>query len=297
MCNKTDCDKKASCQDKQVCTRCKVYLTFDKFKKKRDETYQVNCIECNLKSRIWKNENKCKHGKQKSSCKECGKDSFCEHDKRRSRCVDCKGGSVCEHDKVRSICKKCDGSSFCEHGKRRSVCKTCGGASLCEHGRGRTVCKECGGTSICQHKKVRTRCKQCGGGSICVHKIQRSSCKECNFGGYLRNIIANRCRDALKSNKSNSSIEYLGCNIQTFKDHIEAQFHPEMSWDNYGEWEIDHIVPIKYKKPSLEQQIARLHYTNTQPLWKDDNLSKGNQLIYGVLYNHDFHTEFKDCKN
>lgn len=70
-----------------------------------------------------------------------------------------------------------------------------------------------------------------------------------------------------------------------------------MSWDNYGEWEIDHVVPIKYNKPTLDQQIARLHYTNTQPLWKDDNLSKGNKTIYGVLYNHDFHQEFKDSKN
>ena len=58
MCNKTDCDKKANCKDKKMCNRCKVYLTFDKFKKKRDDTYQIACMECNLKSKIWKNKNK-----------------------------------------------------------------------------------------------------------------------------------------------------------------------------------------------------------------------------------------------
>ena len=49
-----------------------------------------------------------------------------------------------------------------------------------------------------------------------------------------------------------------------------------MTWDNYGEWHIDHITPLKYNNPSLEEVIERLHYTNTQPLWAEDNLSKGN---------------------
>jgi hypothetical protein len=56
-----------------------------------------------------------------------------------------------------------------------------------------------------------------------------------------------------------------------------------MSWDNYGKWEIDHIVPIKYpdngQVPTLEEVIERLHYLNTQPLWKPDNASKGNRRI------------------
>lgn len=240
--------------------RCKVYLTFDKFKKKRDDTLQLNCEECNQKATIYRFKNKCEHGKQKAKCKDCS-DSFCEHEREQSICVECKGSQICEH------------------------------------GRRRTRCHECKGGSVCQHKKVRTRCKDCQGSEICQHKKQRSSCKECDFGGYLRKLVGSRCSHSLKANKSESSIEYLGCNIQLFKQHIEAQFHPGMTWDNYGEWEIDHVVPIKYNKPTLEQQIARLHYTNTQPLWKDDNLSKGNKMIYGVLYIHDFHQEFKDCKN
>ena len=53
-----------------------------------------------------------------------------------------------------------------------------------------------------------------------------------------------------------------------------------MSWENYGAvWDIDHIVPIKYQNPTIEEVIERLHYKNTQPLWKKDNIVKGNRYI------------------
>ena len=56
-----------------------------------------------------------------------------------------------------------------------------------------------------------------------------------------------------------------------------------MSWDNYGKWHIDHIIPIKYKQdcknPTIEEVAKRLHYTNTQPLWASENMSIGNRYI------------------
>ena len=52
-----------------------------------------------------------------------------------------------------------------------------------------------------------------------------------------------------------------------------------MSWDNYGEWEIDHRIPLKYEDPDMDEVIKRLHWTNTQPLWKKDNMKKGNKYI------------------
>jgi len=42
----------------------------------------------------------------------------------------------------------------------------------------------------------------------------------------------------------------LGCDIETFKKNIESQFEEEMSWENYGDWEIDHIIPIKFNGPT-----------------------------------------------
>lgn len=66
--------------------------------------------------------------------------------------------------------------------------------------------------------------------------------------------------------------------MNTFKAHIEAQFEPGMSWDNQGEWEIDHIVPLKYNNPTIEETYERLHYTNTQPMWAAENTSKNNRF-------------------
>ena len=75
-----------------------------------------------------------------------------------------------------------------------------------------------------------------------------------------------------------------------------------MSWDNYGDWEIDHIIPVNYShkhnNPTLSVIQSRLHYTNTQPLWKSENMAKGNRYIIGVIYrysNNSLDKEFNDC--
>ena len=49
----------------------------------------------------------------------------------------------CPHGRQRSTCKECGGASICEHGRERPKCKECGGASICEHGRLRRICPIC----------------------------------------------------------------------------------------------------------------------------------------------------------
>jgi hypothetical protein len=122
-------------------------MTTDKFKPKRDNSFTKSCIECLSTMKAYadknKNKNKCKHGKRKSHCKECGGSSFCEHGKRKCQCKECGGSSFCEHGKKKSQCKECGGSSFCEHGKQKYQCKECGGSSFCEHGKKKSQCKLC----------------------------------------------------------------------------------------------------------------------------------------------------------
>ena len=49
-----------------------------------------------------------------------------------------------------------------------------------------------------------------------------------------------------------------------------------MSWDNHGEWHLDHKTPISWNE--TEEDLIKLnHYSNFQPLWAFDNLSKGNR--------------------
>ena len=104
-------------------------------------------------------------------------------------------------------------------------------------------------------------------------------CRICDPNGHLLDVVRSRVQSALKANKYERTLEYLGCTIEHFRDHITSKFREGMTWDNYGEWEIDHIVPVMYQTPTLEDVVERLHWTNTQPLWKHENAVKGNRYI------------------
>ena len=90
-------------------------------------------------------------------------------------------------------------------------------------------------------------------------------------------------RQAFQSDKKLSSQDYLGCDIVTFRAHLESQFKEGVSWDNYGDWHIDNRVPLQYKldgkTPTLEEVAQRLHYTNKQPLWASENIANGNRYV------------------
>jgi hypothetical protein len=79
--------------------------------------------------------------------------------------------------------------------------------------------------------------------------------------------------------KHTSLTTIVGCSILAARNHIASLFQPGMTWDNYGEWEIDHIKPCdSFDLTLLEQQKLCFHWTNLQPLWWQDNVRKGNKL-------------------
>jgi len=97
---------------------------------------------------------------------------------------------------------------------------------------------------------------------------------------YLKSILRGRTFKAFRSSKwdkNNATVKMLGCNFKTAHKHIERQFTKGMSWDNQGEWHIDHIVPLSSAKTE-EQLIKLCHYRNLQPLWAYDNISKGAKM-------------------
>jgi hypothetical protein len=75
-----------------------------------------------------------------------------------------------------------------------------------------------------------------------------------------------------------STIDLVGCTMEEFRRHIESLWLPGMSWENYGRrgWHIDHRKACaRFDLTDPEQQRACFHFSNTQPLWAWDNLSKG----------------------
>lgn len=103
------------------------------------------------------------------------------------------------------------------------------------------------------------------------------------FSFYTRcNIRSSFKRGDVKYRKTNKASDILGCTIDYFREYIESKFLEAMTFDNYGEWHLDHIIPIATAKN--EQDIIRLnHYTNFQPLWAIDNMKKGKKLLQGNI--------------
>lgn len=97
--------------------------------------------------------------------------------------------------------------------------------------------------------------------------------------------ILQRCRkrlwDAVKGNvKSARTIELIGCSTDELADHLEKQFTDGMTWENYGEWHVDHIRPCaSFDFTQPEQQRECFNYNNLQPLWAEENRAKSDKII------------------
>ena len=92
----------------------------------------------------------------------------------------------------------------------------------------------------------------------------------------LRSRIGNAVK---QGNKAGSAIKDLGCSISTFRLYIENQFEDGMTWDNYGDWHLDHVMPLAYYDLTDRGEFqTATHYLNYQPLWARDNLTKGARV-------------------
>jgi len=93
--------------------------------------------------------------------------------------------------------------------------------------------------------------------------------------------LRNRLHIAFKNGgfkKQSCTEKMLGCTFKQFTQHIERQFTDGMSWDNRGEWHLDHIVPLSCAT-TIEGLEKLSHYKNIRPLWAAENLSKSNNLV------------------
>jgi hypothetical protein len=96
----------------------------------------------------------------------------------------------------------------------------------------------------------------------------------------LKQSIKHAVWSALKFGKTSQRrlFSKLPFTIEELRLHIESQFEPWMSWDNYGEWQIDHIVPqAKFTYSSTDDASFRECWalSNLRPLDAFANRSKG----------------------
>ncbi len=93
-------------------------------------------------------------------------------------------------------------------------------------------------------------------------------------------LLRHRLWETVTNNyKGSSVIDLLGCSLDYFIEYMSSLFSPGMSWDNHGDWHIDHILPCaSFDLTKPEEQLKCFHYTNLQPLWREDNLSKSDKV-------------------
>lgn len=102
----------------------------------------------------------------------------------------------------------------------------------------------------------------------------------------IRSPEAFAARDMLKrimrltgERKASRTSEMLGYSSKELREHIESQFSAGMSWENWGEWHIDHVIPVSVMVKAGEKDPAVINaLVNLQPMWAIDNLRKGANI-------------------
>jgi hypothetical protein len=90
----------------------------------------------------------------------------------------------------------------------------------------------------------------------------------------MRRMTSRVVKQLSLGKKPTCTKKWQGCTAEELKTYLESLFTEGMTWDNYGEWHIDHIRPVSSFSAEEWEQIN--HYSNLQPLWAKDNLSKGD---------------------
>ena len=99
---------------------------------------------------------------------------------------------------------------------------------------------------------------------------------ECFCRNYIRIILTKTRTEKLCKTES-----LLGYKYEDLISHIQRQFTKGMSWDNYGEWHIDHIIPISHMiKTGVTSPSEINALPNLRPIWASENLNKRDKLEF-----------------
>lgn len=105
-----------------------------------------------------------------------------------------------------------------------------------------------------------------------------------NVNARIARTLRGRFRHAIKEkgfySKDSHALDFIGTSIPELQQYLSKQFQPGMTWDNHGQWHVDHIKPLaSFDLSKIEEQKKAFHYTNLQPLWATDNLIKATKIV------------------
>lgn len=110
--------------------------------------------------------------------------------------------------------------------------------------------------------------------------------RECPRNRLSKNTSHGMYLSILKAKSGRSWESLVGYTLDDLMAHLESQFQPGMTWENYGEWHIDHRRPISdftFASPDDPEFKECWSLWNLQPLWAFDNISKGPRCEYPPL--------------
>ena len=119
-------------------------------------------------------------------------------------------------------------------------------------------------------EKIRARSKQWAQDNPGRIRERQRAIRATPEGRLIHNIRnrLNKILNRINIAKDSTTLDLLGCDVETIKSHIENQFTEGMTWENYGDWDIDHIRPCaSFDLTDPEDQKEAFHYKNLQPLW------------------------------
>lgn len=101
-----------------------------------------------------------------------------------------------------------------------------------------------------------------------------------NMRCFLRNKLKRHFkRSGAPYKKALTTNSLIGCNAEELANYLRLLYKPGMNDDNHGEWHIDHIIPCAaFDLTDIEQARKCFHFTNLQPLWAHENLSKSDKF-------------------
>lgn len=184
-------------------------------------------------------------------------------------------------DSERKACTKCgeekpiDGFLFRkDRGRHSTVCRTCTNTRLLARLHANP------GLASKYYQQYKTSNPDSYKRRITRANAKRYGTPRGKLDALIRNAVY---RSLAGTRKQASTYEALGYSLDTLKQHLERQFQRGMSWENYGEWHVDHIVPLaEFEIDGTDSAGFRAAWAlgNLRPLWATENILKRDKRTH-----------------